>query len=254
MVSVDHRGHTVLITGGCKGIGSGITKMFAKAGANIVANYRSDPVGCETFVDQIRAEYAVNAIGVQADVSREDHVSALYTAAEAAFGRVDILINNVGSTRTTYLTEIENEEWEFYLRNNLTAYFLMTREFARRNIPDGKGGQIVNILSKAAFSTTTKGRGCYVTNKTGELGLTRASAVELADYKIYVNAIVPGFVWSETTRAMGEEFTRKLHRSPLKRAYEPEELGQTAAFITSDCCQVMVGSVVDLSGGLMLGF
>ena len=254
MISVDHRGHTVLISGGCKGIGAGISRAFAKAGANVVANFRSDPEGCEAFAEELRKTYGVQVIAVQADVSQEDQVGKLFDAAEKAFGRVDILINNVGSAKTTYVTDITNDEWEKFLANNLTAYFLMTREFARRYAQDGKGGQIVNILSKAAFSTTTRGRGCYVTNKTGELGFTRASAVELAEYKIYVNAIIPGFVWTETTRRLGEEFTRKLHRSPLKRAYEPEELGWTAAYITSDCCQVMVGSVVDLSGGLMLGF
>lgn len=254
MIPIDHRGNTVIVTGGCKGIGAGISKAFAQAGANVVANYRSDPEGCQAFIRSLEGEYGVQGLAVQGDVSQEDTAAALFDAAQGRFGRVDILVNNVGSTKTTYLTEIGDEEWDYYLANNLTAYFLMTREFARRNIPAGRGGQIVNVLSKAAFSTTTRGRGCYVANKTGQLGLTRATAVELSGHGIYVNAVVPGFVWTPATRALGEEFTKKLHRSPLGRAYGPEELGQAVAFMTSGCCQVMVGSVVDLSGGLMLGF
>ena len=254
MFSVDHRGHTVIITGGCKGIGAGIARAFAQAGANVVANYRSDPEECEAFARELASTYHVDAIAVQADVSREEQVEALFDVAEKRFGRVDILINNAGSVKTSYLTDIADDDWSYYLDNNVTAYFLMTREFARRYSADEKGGQIVNVLSKAAFSTTTKGRGCYVANKTGELGLTRAAAVELSPCKIYVNAIVPGFVWTEATRRLGEEFTNKLQRSPMKRAAEPDELGQTVAFMTSDCCQLMVGSVVDLSGGLLLGY
>lgn len=254
MISIDHKGHTVLVTGGAKGIGGGISRAFAQAGANVVIVYRSNPEESNAFAAALHEEFDTPVIAVQADMSREEDVVRAFDEAERAFGRVDILINNAGSNKTRYITDIENDEWDYYLKNNVTAYFLTTREFGRRNKDDGKGGDIVNILSKAAFSTTTRGRGAYVTNKHGELGLTRSAAVEFAPYKIYVNAIVPGFVWTPLTRSLGEEFTKKLSRAPMKCAAQPEELGQTAAFITSENCRLMVGSVVDLSGGLMLGF
>lgn len=254
MIPINHKGHTVLVTGGAKGIGGGISRAFAMAEANVVIVYRSAPEESEAFAAALREEFHTPVIAVQGDMSREADVIRVFDAAEAAFGRVDILVNNAGSNKTRYITEMEDDEWAYYLKNNVTAYFLTIREFGRRNKDDGKGGDIVNILSKAAFSTTTRGRGSYVTNKHGELGLTRAAAVEYAPYKIYVNAIVPGFVWTPLTRALGEEFTRKLNRAPMKCAAQPEELGQTAAFITSENCRLMVGSTVDLSGGLMLGF
>lgn len=254
MIEINHQGHTVLITGGAKGIGAGISRAFARAGANVVVVYRSNPETSEAFAAELAREYNTSVIAVMGDMSREADVVSVFDQAEKAFGRVDILINNAGSNKTCPITEIEDGEWDYYLSNNVTAYFMTIREFGRRNMDDGKGGDIVNILSKAAFSTTTPGRGAYVTNKHGELGLTRAAAVEYAPYKIYVNAIVPGFVWTPLTLALGEEFTRKLDRAPMKRAAQPEELGETAAFITSDNCRLMVGSVVDLSGGLMLGF
>ncbi len=254
MITIDHSGHTVIVTGGAAGIGSGISQAFAQAGANVVIAYRSKPEQAEAFAAELRENYGAQTLCVQADVSEEADVQHLFDMAEQRFGRVDILINNAGSNQTCYITDIQDADWDYYLRNNVTAYFLTIREFGRRNISDGKGGHIVNVLSKAAFSTTTKGRDAYVTNKHGQLGLTRAAAVEYAPYKIWVNSIIPGFVWTPMTRKLGEEFTRKLHRAPMNRACEPEELGQTVAFMTSDCCQLMVGSNVDLSGGLMLGF
>ncbi len=254
MISITHKGNTVMITGGSKGIGSGISKAFAGAGANVAVIYRSDPEASEEFALSLQTEYNIKAAAIQGDMSSEADVIRVFDETEKAFGRADILINNAGSVKYCSITDLDDNDWDYYLANNLTAYFLTIREFGRRYKDDGKGGRIVNILSKSAFSTTSFGNCIYVVNKHGELGLTRSAAVEYAPYKIYVNAIVPGFVRTPMTRALGKTFTDKLSRAPMKRACEPEELGETAAFITSENCQLMVGSIVDLSGGLLLGF
>ncbi len=254
MIPIDHHGNTVLITGGCKGIGAGIAEAFAQAGANVVADYRSDSETCQAFAASLRERFGANVIAVQADVSRENEVVVLYDQAEAAFGNVDILINNAGSVHTTDLKDLTDEEWECDLANNVTAYFLMIREFARRNIPKEKGGRIVNILSKSSYSNVTHGRTGYVANKTGELGLTRAAAVELHEHQIYVNGLVPGLTLTSLPSTKGPEFLQKIAKTPMKRACEPIDVGMAAAFMTSADCPFMVGSIMDVSGGLLLGY
>ncbi|MDL2220270.1 SDR family oxidoreductase [Eubacteriales bacterium OttesenSCG-928-N14] len=254
MMDLGMTGKTVLVTGGSKGIGAGFCKAYARQGANVVVNFRSDPEGSMQFVDTLMDMGASGAVGIQADVSEEADVIRLYDEAIAAFGQVDILINNAASNKTYELLDISDEIWDYYMKANLTSAFLMCREFARRNIGSGRKCHIINILTKAAFLTTTKGRGCYAASKTGLLGFTRELAVELVEHNIYTNAIIPGFVRTPLTERLGEEFERKLHRLPMKRAFESDDLGDTAVFITSDQCDMMLGSVVDLSGGMMLGF
>ena len=254
MINISHVGKTAIITGGAKGIGKGISTAFARAGANVVIVHRSSLEEAEAFASRLQNEYHIKVLSLQGDMSSEEDVVRVFDQAEDEFGRVDILINNAGSLKHLPITELELTDWTYYLANNLTAYFLTTREFGLRNKDDGKGGHIVNVLSKSAFSNTSTDNAVYVVNKHGELGLTRAAAVEYAPYKIQVNAIVPGFVWTSMTRSMGKWFTDKLNRAPMKRACEPEELGETVAFMTSDHCRLMVGSVVDLSEGLLLGF
>ena len=150
------------------------------------------------------------------------------------------------------------EDWNRCLNDNLTGQFLMSREFARRAIPAERKGWIVNILSKASVSSTTKGRVCYVANKAGELGLTHAMAVDLTTHGIRVNGVMPGFVMASTMRRQlerdPEDFARRVGRVPIGRPGEPWEIGTMVAFLSSEKCELAVGACVDMTGGLLLGF
>ena len=150
------------------------------------------------------------------------------------------------------------EEWNQCLNDNLTGQFLMSREFARRVIPAKRKGWIVNILSKASCTSTTKGRVCYVCNKSGETGLTHSLAVDLTEYGIHVNGVMPGFVMANTLKTQYEtnrtEFNQRVERVPLKRVGEPWEIGTMVAFLASDKCELAVGTCVDMTGGLLLGY
>lgn len=134
----------------------------------------------------------------------------------------------------------------------------MSREFARRVIPAKRKGWIVNILSKASCTSTTKGRVCYVCNKSGETGLTHSLAVDLTEYGIHVNGVMPGFVMANTLKTQYEtnraEFNQRVERVPLKRVGEPWEIGTMVAFLASDKCELAVGTCVDMTGGLLLGY
>lgn len=249
------KGKTVLITGGTKGIGAGIARVFAEEGANLILDYRSDPEGSEAYVQQLRRECGTEVWGVQADVSRYEQVLSLFNTAEEKLGRLDVLINNAGGGITTPLLELSLEEWQDALNNNVTAMFMMSQEFARRMIAQKRKGYIVNVLSKASLTTTTKGRACYVTNKAAEMGLTKQLAVDLVEHGIIVNGIMPGTVWNRIMeRLTPEQQEARLKRCPTGRFGTPYEFGKMVAFLASEQNQLSVGAPVDNTGGMMLGF
>lgn len=252
------KGKTVIITGGSKGIGAGICEVFAQEGSNVVINYHSNPEPAEALHARFAEEYGVDSICVQGDVGSEADVSRIFDVAEEHFGTVDILVNNAGRGGTIPVTEMTLEQWNSALSDNLTGQFLMSREFANRIIPTGKPGWIVNILSKASVTSTTKGRVAYVANKAGEMGLTHALAVDLTEHNIHVNGVMPGFVLAHTLldqqQNNQDEFKRRIDRVPIKRVGMPWEIGTMVAFLASDKCELAVGSVVDMTGGLLLGY
>ena len=231
-MDLGHRGKTVIVTGGSKGIGSGISEVFAKEGANLVINYHSDSVSSEAFSKELMDKYGCKAICAQGDVGNEADVKSIFDAAEEYFDRVDILINNAGKVYTNKVTDISLEEWNKCLKDNLTGQFLMSREFARRVVLKKQKGWIVNVVSKAAMMSTTNG--------------------------IRVNGVMPGHVMnSRLVKEMEnnpEGFKQRINRSPIKRVGEPWEIGNMVAFLASEQCALAVGSVVDVTGGLLLGF
>ena len=252
------RGKRVLITGAAGGIGRGIGEAFAQEGADLLLNYRSNRDACQQFAEELRQQYGVKTVCIPGDIGKEEEVVRLYDEAEAAMGGVDILINNAGKVYSTPLLEVTMEEWEDCLSSNLTGQFLMSREYARRAIPNGIRGSIVNIISKAAVFSVTPGKVSYVSNKAGEIGLTHMLAVELIEHGIRVNGILPGHVigrrLKEEQRLHPERFQARIAKSPLKRCGEPWEIGAMIAFLTSDQCGLAVGTIVDATGGLLLGY
>ncbi len=251
------KGKTVVITGGTKGIGSGISRVFAQEGANLVINYRSDNEGSSTqFIEDLKSEYGVRAIGVHVPVGTEEAANMIFDAAQKEFGRLDILVNNAaGNVVNKMCWDITLEEWQSAMDHNTTAYFINSKEFAKRVIAEGHGARIVNILSKASLTTTTKGHMCYVTNKTAQMGLTKQLAVDLTDKGIICNGIMPGSVMNQSFAKISEEaFKARLKRLPMGRFGTPEEMGKMVAFLASEQCQLAVGAVIDATGGMMLGF
>lgn len=248
------KGKSAIVTGGAKGIGAAISEGFAKEGARVAVCYRSDPERCEAFIQGLRDAYQAECIGVRGDLGCPETVREIYDRVQEAFGAcADILVNNAGGAKTTALTDISLEEWNNTLQGNVTATMYMSREFARRAIQVGKGGKIVNILSKVAVSATSKNRACYVVNKTAELGLTRQLAVDLVEHGIIVNGVLPGLVITELNRDM-PTLPAKEARMPKKRAILPGEIADTTVYLASNRAEAMVGSLVDCSGGLLLGF
>lgn len=248
---------TVIITGGSKGIGAGISEVFAQEGANLIINYHSNKEEAETLSSMLIEKYGVQVKLIKGDVGSEEDVSKIFDCADE-LGGADVLVNNAGRGLTCFFPDMTLEQWNQGLNDNLTGQFLMSREFARRIIPKEKKGSIINILSKATMTSTTKGRVSYVSNKAGELGLTHSMAVDLTEHGIRVNGVMPGFVMAHSLKYAyennREEFNTRIARVPLKRCGEPWEIGTMVAFLASDKCDLAVGTCVDMTGGLLLGY
>ncbi len=247
-------GKVAIVTGGAKGIGAGICRCLVQEGATVVVNTHSNDETSQTFCNELAK--AGTVLPVQGDVSKEDDVFAVFKSAVDTFGRVDILVNNAGITNGYPIADMTLAQWRGVLDTNLTGTFLMCREMVRHCRQSQHGGAIVNILSKAAVSSTTKGRTAYNASKAGGLGFTKALAGEVIGDGIRVNGVLPGFVRNSRTDKMFEtdfeamEIRRK--RLPTQQFGMPEDIGVMAAMLASEKCKLAIGSIVDMTGGLLL--
>lgn len=257
------KGKTVIVTGGAKGIGSGISRVFAEENANVVVNYRSDREQAESYTAELSELTEGRCVAIQGDVSREEDAARVFARAVAEFGRVDVLINNAGlvQTATVEIKDMTLEYYENMVRNNTSTMFLMCREMVRHVLARGEGGaHIVNILSKASKSSTSPGQTHYVTAKAGNMGFTKSLAAEVTKYGIHVNGIMPGFVRNqhnlrreqEDPEGWAEELAVICHRSPVGRIAEPVDMGYICAMLASDKTAFAVGAIVDVTGGRLL--
>lgn len=257
------QGKTVIVTGGSKGIGSGICRAFALEGANVVVNYRSDAAQAEAFAAELTAEGPGKAVAIKADVSVEEDVSSLFSQAIERFGSVDVLVNNAGlvDLRTVEIKDMSLEQYEYMVRNNTSSMFLCSREMVRHVLDRGYGGaHIINVLSKASMSSTSPGQTHYVTSKAGNMGFTKSLAAEVTKYGIHVNGIMPGFVRNQLHQKKEqehpEEWAKEMEvikrRSPIGRIAEPEDMGWMCVMLASEKTAFAVGACIDLTGGRLL--
>jgi NAD(P)-dependent dehydrogenase (short-subunit alcohol dehydrogenase family) len=253
-------GKTVVVTGGSRGVGGGISEIFAREGANVVMDDLSHPEESAAYAKSLGEKYGANVYFVTGDISNPDDVKRVFDFAEEKTGSLDILVNCAGLTGPSTNGLIYEMPVETFKRNldvNVVGTFMMSAEFSRRLIAAGRGGRIVNILSKASVSTTTPGHVCLAVSKAGLMGLTKQLAVELTSKGIIVNGIMPGSAMNSRFKGTPEELEdpktkARLERLPMGRFAKPTEIGQMVAFLASDQCQLAVGSIVDATGGLLL--
>ncbi|MDR1765890.1 MAG: SDR family oxidoreductase [Lachnospiraceae bacterium] len=250
----------VVISGGSSGIGAGISEVFAREGAKVCFTYHgTNPAGEErakALKKRLDETYGSDCCYVPVECEKEDQVAALFDAAEKYFGgTVQILCNNAGITaKSGIMPDITTEQWNAFIAGHMTNYFIMSREFAKRVIAAKLPGWIVNTLSKASLSSATKGGLCVVANKAAEWGMTHAMAVDMTDYNIHVNGVMPGYVDNGHSNFNPALTAKRMERVPIHRMAEPIEIGNMVAFLASDQCQLAVGTCVDVTGGLLLGF
>lgn len=248
------KGKIAVVTGGTKGIGRGCCDMLAGEGVNLVINYRSDPENAEKVAQEIRDQYGVEVVLVQGDASKQETVDAIFDAAMDKYGVVDIVINNAGGgAPKKNFEDLTYEEWRRGQDNNVNGQFLMCHKYVGYWKKLGRGGHIVNVLSKSCLMTNSINNQTYASAKGALLALTRSLANEVTRYGIIVNGIVPGYVQTERVHAVGtERYERMLPKLPTGKFGTPHDMGAVATFLCSPLANQIIGAVVDCTGGTLL--
>jgi len=243
-----------LITGGSRGIGFGIARQMAQAGADIVLIAR-DPNRLHQARDEL--EDTGRSIGIHPfDLEDVEGIAGLYTELLEAYGPFDILVNNAGITRRGTPQQLSLDDWNLVIRVNLTAVFALCQAFGRERINSGSRGKIINIASLMS-DAVREDNSPYATSKGGIRQLTKALAVDWAKYGINVNAIDPGYIHTDLTRPLWEdvEFDQWVKgRTPLGRWGRPEDIAATAIFLASEAADFITGQIIYVDGGWLATF
>ncbi|MBE3559848.1 MAG: 3-oxoacyl-[acyl-carrier-protein] reductase [Ktedonobacteraceae bacterium] len=243
-------GRIALITGSSQGIGRATALRLAQAGADIVVNYRSNA----GLAEEVRASIESlgrRCIAVQADASREEDVSRLFSEAAQSLGPVTILVNNAGTTRDRLILQMSLEDFEHVIATNLRSTFLCTRA-ALRGMMRARWGRIVNIASVAGLLGSA-GQANYSASKAGIVALTISTAREMASRNITANVVAPGFVATELTSTLTEQQRQFiLDQTPLGRPGSAEEVAAAIAFLCMPESGYITGQVLSVDGGMSM--
>jgi len=244
---IDLSGRCAVVTGGSRGIGRAIVVRLAEQGADVVFSYRGNATAAADTVAAVEA-LGRKAIAHQGDVADPASAESLVKAALEAFGKVDILVNNAGITRDDLIMRMSVDAWREVLETNLFGAFYTTKAVTRPMLK-AKGGRIINITSVSGQAGQT-GQANYSAAKAGLIGLTKATARELASRGITANAVAPGFVLTELTRDLPEPLQAQITAAtPLGRFGTVDEIASAVAFLASDEAARMTGQAPGDAGG-----
>jgi 3-oxoacyl-[acyl-carrier protein] reductase len=245
-------GRVALVTGAGRGIGAATAKRLAEEGAR-VALADLDMDGCQRVAEEISALGSV-AAPVRCDVSNPDDAQGAVDTAVSTFGQLDILVNNAGIIRDNLLFKLSEDDWDKVLDVHLKGAFLCARA-AQKAMVDRHYGRIVNLSSTSALGN--RGQANYSAAKAGMQGFTRTLAVELGPFGITVNAVAPGFIDTDMTRATAqrlgltpEQFQQHVAPTiPLRRVGQPSEVASVIAFLASEDASYVSGQIIYVAGG-----
>jgi 3-oxoacyl-[acyl-carrier protein] reductase len=238
-----------IVTGGTKGIGKAICLLFAEQGAKVVANFSKDADAAENLKKEAKSRGLSLGLN-KADVTRSDQVKAMVEETFAQYGKIDVLVNNMGLVRDNFLMLMSDEDWESLLRANLTSVFYCCRIVIRKMIPQKKG-KIINISSISGI-LGTPGQANYASTKGGMISFTKSLARELGPFNIHVNAVAPGLIESEVVSKMPKEKVEAIIKSSsLGRVGKPEEVAQAVLFLASEHSDYITGQTIVVDGGIV---
>jgi glucose 1-dehydrogenase len=253
-------GLVALVTGASSGIGAGVAKELARAGAQVAVNHPGTPEQAERVVEEIRSEGG-KAIALQADVSSEEQVKKMYADLFREYGTIDILVANAGLQRDSSLVDMTLAQWQFVLNVNLTGQFLCAREAAREFIRRGidpersiAAGKII-CMSSVHEVIPWAGHCNYAASKGGVMLMMKSMAQELAPHRIRVNSIGPGAIKTPINRAAWETPQAEaelLKLIPYERVGEPGDIARAAVWLASDESDYVTGTTLFVDGGMTL--
>lgn len=238
-----------LVTGASRGIGKEIALELARHGCRVAVNFFNEsPAVAQATMAEIRALQA-DAFSIEADIRSASHVKAMFEQIIAAFGRLDLLVNNAGVQTWKSLLEVTEEEWDLVVDTNLKGCFLCTQQ-AARHMKDHGGGAIVNLGSgcnKLAFPSLV----AYTASKGGIEMFTKEAAVELGRYGIRVNCVAPGSIESERTRAEDPDYAGTWSKlTPVGRVGTAADIAPTVVFLASKGASFISGQTIWIDGAL----
>lgn len=242
-------GKVAIVTGASKGIGAGIAKHLAAAGASVVVNYASSREGADKVVAEITAAGG-KAVTVQGDVSKQADIDRLFAETKSAYGKLDVLVNNAGVYEFAPLEAVTEEAFHRQFNLNVLGLLLTTQK-AVAEFGD-KGGSVVNISSVAAIQPPA-GASVYAATKGAVDVITKALAQELGPKKIRVNSLNPGMVETEGVHSAGfvgsDFYNQIIADTPLGRIGQPDDIGPVAVFLASDDSGWVNGEILQVAGG-----
>lgn len=242
-------GKVAIITGGSRGIGRGIAKIFAQQGANVAFTYSSSVTEANQLEEELKT-FGVKVKGYQSNAADFNQCEQLVEEVVKDFGTVDILINNAGITKDTLLMRMSEEDFDKVIQVNLKSVFNMTKA-AQKIMLKQRKGSIINISSVVGVQGNA-GQANYAASKAGILGFTKSVALEMGSRNIRCNAIAPGFIETEMTATLKPEIVEGWRNAiPLKRGGQPEDVANACVFLASDLSSYITGQVLRVDGGMI---
>ena len=247
--TINLKGRNVLVTGGGRGIGAGISEKMAMCGANVMINYHRNKKEAKNLADMLRDKYGIFSSEYKADISDPDQVLAMFKELDHSFGTIDVLVNNAGCENIEHALFLDLQDWDKVMNVNVRGAFVCSQEAGKRMM-NQDGGVIINI-SSIHDKVARKGLIHYCSSKAALNMMTKCLALELAEYHIRVVTVSPGAIETEMNRGEINKIGRENFNQwiPLGKVGEVDDVAWTCAFLASDKANYFTGTEIYIDGG-----